>query len=91
MIQKGGTSDAERVAFGFRLCTARLPSQTEKSVLGSTLARLREQYGRDTAAATKLIGIGESKPDPQIDRTELAAYTGLATLLLNMDETMTKE
>ena len=91
MIQKGGTSDAERVAFGFRLCTARLPLQTEKSVLVSALARLRAQYGRDPAAATKLIATGESKPDPQIDRTELAAYTGLATLLLNMDETMSKE
>lgn len=91
MIQKGGTSDAERIDFGFRLCTARLPLQTEKSILASALARLREQYGRDAAAATKLIATGESKPDPQIDRTELAAYTGLATLLLNMDETMSKE
>ena len=55
------------------------------------LARFREQYGADAEAAKKLIATGESKPDANLPVPELAAQTSLAMLLLNLDETLTKE
>jgi hypothetical protein len=91
MLKNGGSADHARLALGFRLCTARVPRAEEEQLLSGALRRLREQYSRDPSAAAKLISTGESKPDPQLDRTELAAHTALASLLLNMDETMTKE
>jgi hypothetical protein len=73
------------------LCTARAPSETEAGVLASALARFRDQYGADADAAGKLIASGESKPDANLPVPELAAQTSLALLLLNLDETLSKE
>ena len=91
MLKHGGTTDDERLAFGFRLCTARFPTDAEKPLLLGSLARLREQYAGDPNGAKKVIAIGESKPDPKLDATELAAHTGVASLLLNLDETLNRE
>jgi hypothetical protein len=91
MLKQGGHSDAERLAYGFRLCTASAPTDKEAAILRGALARFREQYSCDEAAAAKLIANGESKPDPNLPPAELAAHTSLALLLLNLDETLTKE
>jgi len=91
MLKQGGATDAERLAFAFRVCTARAPTEKETPILEKALATLRQQYAADPAAAKKLIANGESKPDAKIDPTELAAHTGLASLLLNLDETLTNE
>jgi hypothetical protein len=91
MLKQGGASDAERIGYGFRLCTGRLPVENETAVLTAALARFREQYADDGAAARKLIATGESKPDVNLPAPELAAQTSLALLLLNLDETLTRE
>jgi hypothetical protein len=91
MLKQGGATDAERLAFAFRICTSRAPRETETPVLVKALNTLRAQYVNDPAAAKKLIATGESKPDAKLDAAELAAHTGLASLLLNLDETLTNE
>ena len=91
ILTTGGATDDERLAFAFRLCTARLPVDAEKSALLASLTRLRAQYAQEPEAAKKLITTGESKPDPKLDPIDLAAHTALASLLLNLDETLTKE
>jgi hypothetical protein len=83
--------DDDRIKRTFRACTSRYPSAKESTVLKSSLARLRQTYSSDEAAAKKLIAVGESKPDPALGPAELAAWTSLASLLLNLDETLTKE
>ena len=90
-MMKHGANDEARLDFAFRLCTARPPSAAEKQVLASSLARLRERYTADPEAAKKLIATGESKPDPALPAPELAAFTALGSLLLNLDETLTRE
>ena len=91
VLQLPASSDQERVAAAFRLCTLRSPTPTELNVLANRLAALRSAYAHDPQAASELIAVGESKPDATIAPAELAAYTGLATLLLNLDETISKE
>lgn len=91
MLKQSANDDAARLAYGFRLCTARMPNKMEAQMLAVSLARFREQYRADTAAAEKLISAGESKPDATLAAPELAAHTSLALLLLNLDETLTKE
>ena len=73
------------------VCTARLPVDAEKNALLNSLTRLRAQYAQEPEAAKKLIATGESKPDPQLNPIDLAAHTALASLLLNLDETLSKE
>jgi hypothetical protein len=80
----------KRLDFGFRLVTARHPSTYEKSVLTGTLKEYLAQYQQDTEAAKKLISVGESPADEKLNPPELAAYTMMASLLLNLDETLNK-
>jgi hypothetical protein len=91
MLKQGGATDAARLAYGFRLCTTRGPSKQEASLLQSSLTRFRQQYAEAPEAAQKLITTGESKPDAHLPAPEVAAQTNLALLLLNLDETLTKE
>ena len=91
VMAEAGDSDQRRAAYGFRLATARAPSDAESAVLldvyGSSLAKFRS----DTEAASQLVAVGESKPDPKLDVASLAAWTMVANLILNLDETITKE
>ena len=91
MLMEGGATDSERLAYGFRLCTARLPDDQEAALLARSLARFREQYSADPEAARQLIATGESKPDASLAAPELAAHAGVGLLLLNLDETLSKE
>ena len=91
MLKQGGASDPERIAYAFRLCTSHAPSAKDAEILAAALARFRREYIADPASARKLIATGESKPDPKLAPAELAAHTALASLLLNLDETLTKE
>ena len=83
--------DAARIAAMFRRCTARLPSEAESRVLGERLRTLRETYRQDAGAAQRLLAVGESKADASLPAAELAAWTGLASVALNLDETLTNE
>ena len=83
--------DPARVAEMFRRCTARLPGALEKATLLASLTRLRASYTQDPEAAKKLLATGESKPDPALAPADFAAHTALASLLLNLDETLSKE
>ena len=49
------------------------------------------RFRRDREAARALVAQGESARDPRLDPGELAAYTAVAQLILNLDETITKE
>jgi len=89
MIQHDKGAD-DRLDFGFRLVTARRPSPSEKSVLKETLAKYLAKYEKDADAAKKLISIGESPVNEKLNPSELAAYTMVASLLLNLDETLNK-
>lgn len=85
------TDDASRLSEGFRRCTSRAPKPNELAVLSRRLQTLREAFANDEAAAQKLIAVGDSKPSDKLKPTDLAAFTSLASLLLNLDETISKE
>ena len=85
------SADSEhRLEFGFRSATARFPSKNEKSILKDALNKHLAKYQSDKEAAQKLIAVGEKPADKDVDASELAAYTMVASLLLNMDETLNK-
>jgi len=89
MIQRSHDAD-DRLDFGFRVVTARHPSSAEKSILKEALKKHFAKYQKDKEAAQKLISVGESPVNKEINSSELAAYTMVASLLLNMDETVNK-
>lgn len=80
----------ERLAFGFRALLTRAPSPAELRILGGALARHRADFEENGGAAIELLGAGETAR-PADERTpELAAYTMVASTLLNLDEALTK-
>ncbi len=90
MWREGGTNDASRLAYGFKLATARAPSAPEAAVLLETLSAERARYTADTQAALKVIAVGESPVPAGVPPPELAAYAIVGNMLLNLDEVVTK-
>jgi hypothetical protein len=91
LIKEGGTTPKERITFAYRLALCRPPNDRELPILLAAYERLHTQYRADAAAATKVLSAGEKPHDPKCDRTELAAYAGVAALIMNLDETLTRE
>jgi hypothetical protein len=84
------TTDTDRLTRAFRLCVARPPSKQELTVLTEMLERQRQRFaGRDAKPAELLAGTPELPKD--IPAPEGAAWVALARVLLNLDETITKE
>ena len=71
--------------------TKRVPGATEQAVLLSRYRQVLEYYKQHRKEATKLISVGESTVPKGVDDAQLAAYTVLASLLLNLDETVMRE
>ncbi len=82
--------DTARLRRAFAACTSRPPEPAELAVLGKALARERSRYAKDAAAATALLAVGESARDPALPPAEHAAWTQIASLLLNLSETLTR-
>jgi hypothetical protein len=90
-IKEGGTDPGSRIAYAFRLATARKPSKEEVKVLRSLFDGRLTAYRHDRQGALKLLGVGESPRDPRLDVAELAAYATVASVIFNLDETVTKQ
>lgn len=84
-------TDAARLNHAFRLVTARMPDVKEKSILLARLKTLREQFTADRSAAGQLASTGEAARPESLDPVEHAAWTALCLLILNLDETLSKE
>jgi len=90
MLKEGGKSAADRLAFGYRTVLGRKPSGSELNVVTNALKQHLARYEADAEAARQVIAFGESRPDQLLKAPELAAYTLAANLLLNLDETVTR-
>ncbi len=90
MLREGGADDRARVAFAFRLATGRRPDESEAQVLTRTLEKLRADFSADAKAAAEFVKVGASPVDATLPVAELAAATGVASMILNLDETITK-
>ncbi|MDX1980854.1 MAG: PSD1 and planctomycete cytochrome C domain-containing protein [Bryobacteraceae bacterium] len=91
MISEGGSTPAERVNYAFRRTTLRPPRPEEMNVLTAGLERRMVEYRKDPRAAEALLKAGESPRPGRIDPVELAAYTTVASVILNLDEVVTKQ
>jgi hypothetical protein len=84
-------SPDERIARAFRLAVGRAPTDDELTILGGSLVRNLRKFRAEPDAAEKLLSVGDFPRDKQFAAGELAAYTAVANLILNLDEAVTKE
>jgi hypothetical protein len=90
MMRAGGEEPAARIAHAFRLATARRPCDDELKELVAVYCDHLKEFQGDVDAATKIVSAGESPRDAALDVSVLAACTMVASLILNLDETLTK-
>ena len=90
-MTEGGRDVQSRINFAFRLATSRLPNAKERQVLQVLFDQQLSRYRGDKKAVSDLLAVGESKCDARLNPSELAAWTILASAILNLDETITRE
>ena len=90
MMSETKSDDEERAIHGFRLCVAREPSALELEHLLELYHENLKKYQNDPAAAKALATTGRPGLPKDMDLAKLAAWTIVANVLLNLDETITK-
>ena len=90
-IIKEADAPEARVRWGFMLATSRHPTARELEILLDKYRWHLEEFQTDVDAAEKLLEVGDSARDDSIDVAEHAAWTCVASMILNLDETITKE
>jgi hypothetical protein len=91
-VLEGGKTDAERLTYAFRLCVARKPTQDELAILAKLLEKNRKRFEEGEANAAEIATGSKDAPKPDgLTFNDWGAYTLVARVLLNLDETLTKE
>ncbi len=92
-LSEPAPADGERIAFVFRQVLSRRPERDERAELGALLSRLRSRFRSrsGTARARALAGFAAGPETGPARARELAAWTGLARTVLNLDEAITRE
>jgi hypothetical protein len=90
VILHGGTKPEDRIDLMSEILLAHDAPPQMETVLDNSLQQMKKHYSADPKAAHQLIDVGESKHDTAIPDPELAAWTMVASEMLNLDETITK-
>jgi hypothetical protein len=91
LMEDGHNTPAERIADAFKRVTCRMPTDAESAILVDGFTKDLERFKKDPGGAAKLISVGETPRDSKLDVPELAAYTLTASIILNLDETVTRQ
>tara|TARA_R110002020_G_scaffold348431_1_gene562072 strand:- start:57 stop:689 length:633 start_codon:yes stop_codon:yes gene_type:complete len=81
----------DKLTFGFRLVTARKPTEIEMKAIMEAFESERRKMAASPQTALKILQVGESEFDSTLDQSQLAAFATIARLYLNLDEAITKE
>jgi hypothetical protein len=87
---EGGATPKDRLTFAFRLATSRKPTRKELSTLTTGVQRYLAQYRGAPESAEQLLAHGESPRAKQLEPAVLASYTAVVSVILNMDESISK-
>ncbi len=90
MLTECSQAPEKRIQFAFQLVTARKPDSFEQKQLALLLKNRLAFYRKTPDEAKALLAVGSSKTNETLDAAELAAYANVASLLLNLDETLTR-
>jgi len=90
VLTEGGESPDSKIDFLFRLATARRPTDREHAILMALLRDQERKYREDSKAAEQLLNVGESALNSKLPKDQLAAWTTMASAVLNLDEAVTR-
>jgi hypothetical protein len=90
ILKEGGENATSRITWAWRRVLARAPRADELQAIQSLLEKQLAEYRSDPAAAQALLKIGQSPVPPKANPSELAAWTNIARVILNLHETITR-
>jgi hypothetical protein len=90
-LMEGGKDDTAKAAWAFERATSRQPKPQELKVLLAVLEKQRKQYAANPADADSLLKIGDAPAPKGMNPVELAAWSNVCRVILNLHETMTRE
>ena len=88
IIKEGGDSVGERINWAYRWALSRQPTPTEATIMTTLYKKHRDEYRQDTASVGHLVKTGEWPVPADIAQDELAAWTSVARVVLNLHETI---
>lgn len=88
---RSAADDRSRLKNAFVRATVREPTANELAVLERGLLKYKQRFAANEVAAKQLLSVGQSPVDDSFDPIELASFASVASLLLNLDETITRE
>lgn len=89
MMKEGGDTPESRITYGFRLVASRQPQSSEVERILQFYNQQLQQYRQNPQSAVKTLGT--EAPADAADAPNLASWTMVANVLLNMDETISKD
>jgi hypothetical protein len=89
--KEGGRNDRARMNYAFELCAGRKPRRNEAATLSSLLRDSEDLFENQTSRAVLVASHDAKAPPPDVNLHKVAAWTIVSRVLLNMDETITKE
>jgi hypothetical protein len=90
MEKEGGATPESRIAWGWQAATGRAPKEAEKGTLMALFAKHLAEFQRDKKEAESLEKVGILAVPKEMPAAELAAYTSVARVILNLHETVTR-
>ena len=90
IIADGGADTDARITWAFRRAVQREPRPEERKVIAALVTKQRTEYTANRPAAEALVTVGQSPAPENADVVELAAWTNVARVILNMHETITR-
>ncbi|HET6248881.1 MAG TPA: PSD1 and planctomycete cytochrome C domain-containing protein [Tepidisphaeraceae bacterium] len=90
IMREGGATVESRINFAFDVALSRKPRPEEIGVLKELYEKHAKEYAADTAAAGKLLAVGDTPAPKDLSQGELAAWTSVARVILNLHETITR-
>ena len=88
VMHSGGGNEQERLAFAFGQVLGRAPSVEEEAILLPLYKKHLDEYIADDEAATQLLQVGEFPRPTDVNNAELAAWTSITRVILNLHETI---
>ncbi len=90
IVRDGGTSPTDRIGWAYKRALSRNVKPDERTVLLALYEKHLAEYTKDKDAAQKMIAAGQAPVPKDIDGAELAAWTSVARVILNLHETITR-
>ncbi len=90
-VMQKETEPGPRLALAWRSALSRAPTEKETTIALGLYNESLAKFRADPAAAKKLLSVGDSPRDAKLNEAELAAWTTVMNLVLNLDEAITKQ